>query len=134
MDEDIVIIDADGNQRNAVIVDRRGGMARPQTMTGPRWPGRPYYAPPPTYTPAVYQQPAVPATPATTTPGHDLKSWIPDIVHLLASLSPLPAAPVSTGDAAKDFNNAMMYASASLGALKRADMLHTVARIAERRL
>jgi len=142
MEEDIVIYDSDGSQRNAVIVR---GQGRPPIITqgnsGGRWPasasGRPpVYYPPPSSAPMAYQSapPASAPAPVGAASLNGLKSWIPDLVHVLASLSPLPAPPVSTGDLAKDFNNGMQYAAASLATLKRTDLLHTVARIAERRL
>lgn len=139
MEEDIVIIEADGTQRNALIVDRRGGNRPPFGMGGNRWPAPPvrptYYPQAPTYAPTVYHPPAPPAAaPAAASSMAGLKSWIPDIVHIAASLAPLPVPPVSTGDPAKDFNNGMQFAMASLASLKRTDLLHTVARIAERRL
>lgn len=136
MEEDIVIIDSDGSQRNAVIVRRPGappivsGGGRPSWNPAGHWTRPPAYYPQayPAPVPQVYQQPA--AAPAKSS----AKSWIPDVIDILAAVSPLPAPPVSTGDVAKDFANAMQYAGALAASLKRADLLHTAARIAEKRL
>lgn len=129
MEEDVIVIDSDGSQRNAVIV-RRPGAPPIVTQPGAR-PSGPFGRPPvyypPAYAapvPAVYQVPAKPSA----------KSWIPDVIDILAAVSPLPAPPVSTGDVGKDFANAMQYAGALAASLKRADLLHTAARIAEKRL
>jgi hypothetical protein len=136
MEEDVIIIDTDGSQRNAVIVRPRAqnafGGGRPPMVRPPTY----YPAPPPAYPAPVYTPPT--ATTVTQVrpapvPG-SVKSWIPDVVDLLAAASPLPAAPVATGDAAKDFSNAMSYAGALAASLKRADLLHTAARILEKRL
>ena len=139
MEEDIVIIDADGSQRNAVIVRRpgappivSGGGGRPSLWNPAGHFTRPpaYYPPAyPAPVPQVYQAPQAPP-PAKSS----AKSWIPDVIDILAAVSPLPAPPVSTGDVAKDFANAMQYAGALAASLKRADLLHTAARIAEKRL
>lgn len=138
MEEDIVIIDSDGSQRNAVIVRRPGappivsGGGRPSLWNpAGHWNRPPAYYPQayPAPVPAVYQPPA-PPPPAKST----AKSWIPDVIDILAAVSPLPAPPAATGDVAKDFANAMQYAGALAASLKRADLLHTAARIAEKRL
>lgn len=151
MEEDVIIIDDSGQQRNAVIVrrpgvvDNRGGL--------PAW-NRPWNrppfghhpAPPPAYHPPVYHPPApVPAvyqpqaptvTTVTTTPAlsANAKSWIPDVIDLVAAVMPLPAAPTATGDLARDFNNTMAYLGALGAAFKRADLMHTAARIVEKRI
>lgn len=158
MEEDVIIIDDSGQQRNAVIVrrpgvvDNRGGL--------PAW-NRPWNrppfghhaAPPPAYHPPVYHPPApvyhppapVPAvyqpqaptvTTVTTTPAlnANVKSWIPDAIDILAAVMPLPAAPTATGDLAKDFNNTMAYLGSLAAAFKRADLMHTAARVVEKRL
>lgn len=137
MDEDVIIIDADGGQRNAVIVR---GPGRPPIVTnnnGGRGPfgfgvRPPAYYPQayPAPVPQVYQPPALAPTPAKSA----AKTWIPDVIDILAALSPLPVPPTATGDMAKDFANAMQYAGAVAASLKRADLLHTAARIAEKRL
>lgn len=137
MEEDILIIDSDGSQRNAVIVRRPGGVP-PIVGNNGRGPFNynvrpPAYYPPPAYpapVPQIYQAPA----PAATSAKSSAKSWIPDVIDILAAVSPLPAPPASTGDVAKDFANAMQYAGALASSLKRADLLHTAARIAEKRL
>ena len=140
MDEDVIIIDADGAQRNAVIVRRPngappivgGGNGRPSLWNpAGAWTRPPAYYPPayPAPVPAVYQ-PLAPPPPAKSA----AKTWIPDIVDVLATLTPLPAPPVATGDPLKDMTNAMAYAGSLAATFKRADMLHTIARIAEKRL
>jgi hypothetical protein len=140
MEEDIVIIDSDGSQRNAVIV-RRPPVMNHQHGADRRWPApwtRPPFYPQPSHAPVpvVYQTPApAPAPVATTTAAKTgAKSWIPDVVDILAALSPLPAPPTATGDLSKDFANAMQYAGGLAGSLKRSDLLHTAARILEKRL
>lgn len=140
MEEDVIIIDADGGQRNAVIVRRPSGnppivggggrfwnqangghWTRPQAQA---YQSQAYPAP----VPQIIQVPAqVPAKSSA-------KNWIPDLIDILAALTPLPAPPAATGDIAKDFSNAMQYAGALAASLKRADLLHTAARIAEKRL
>ena len=107
-------------------------------MLPPNWQGgwqggaqpTPYYQTRPQAAPTIVQVPAAPASASLS----GIKGWIPDILDLVAVLSPLPAPPVATGDAGRDYNNAMIFASAALASLKRADLIHTVARIAERRL
>jgi hypothetical protein len=139
MEEDIVIIDSDGIQRNAVIVRRPAvnnhqGIRSPSSWAPPPQP--PQWTRPPVYQPApapvVYQTPAPVVTRATTLGG--ARSWIPDVIDVLAALSPLPTPPVATGDLSKDFANAMQYAGGLAASLKRADLLHTAARIVEKRL
>lgn len=138
MEEEVIIIDADGGQRNAVIV--RGG-GRPPIVTNNNAGGRgPFGWRPPAYypqaypapVPQVYQPASAPASASTVKTG--AKTWIPDIVDILAAVSPLPAPPTATGDMAKDFANAMQYAGGLAASLKRADLLHTAARILEKRL
>lgn len=155
MEEDIIIIDDTGQQRNAVImrrptvVDNRGGVP---AWNRPPWNRPPYGgvgvwspAAPPVYhppAPPVYHPPApvyqpqaptvttTPATPANA----NLKSWIPDIIDVVAAVMPLPTAPTATGDLARDFNNTMAFLGALGAAFKRADLIHTTARIVEKRV
>ena len=138
MEEDVIIIDADGGQRNAVIVRRPsgnppivGGGARPSLWNpAGRW-TRPQAQAYPAPVPQIIQVPAAaPAAPAKSS----AKSWIPDVLDIFAAVSPLPAPPAATGDIGKDFANAMAYAGGLAASLKRADMLHTAARILEKRL
>ena len=140
MEEDIVIIESDGSQRNALIV------RRPPVVNHQQAGGRPYPAPwtrPPSYHPQAYPAPApvvyqTPAPPAPAAPAPTLtsgvKSWIPDVIDIFAALSPLPNAPTATGDVPKDMANALQYIGGMGASFKRGELMHVAARILEKRL
>lgn len=140
MEENIIFIDDTGAQRNAVIVRRPagnapGGGALWNSAAG-QWIRQPApTAPPPSSYQQTYQTYAPPQVIQVAAPAKSsAKSWIPDLLDIFAAVSPLPAPPTASGDLAKDFANAMAYAGGLAASLKRGDMLHTAARIIEKRL
>jgi hypothetical protein len=129
------------DERNATTVNdhRRPGSSGGWTQAVGQMTGRPQVV---SVTPTVRTQPAIvrypngapgrqpvmiaPAEKTTVLGGLAIGQIIEMATQLLAALQPLPSAPISTADVAKDVGNLVMYQTALASHAKRDEQLRTL--------